>query len=73
MELARSDATARAYAEAIDGTLALLRDPTRRVLARGGGALVDVGVTEDTLRWGYGASYSRVLDEFAPSGPAASR
>jgi glycosyltransferase involved in cell wall biosynthesis len=64
-ELSRTDATARAYAGAIDGTLALLRDPTRRVLARWGGALVDLGVSEDTLARGYGLSYARALDDFA--------
>jgi glycosyltransferase involved in cell wall biosynthesis len=63
-ELARSEATARAYAEAIDGTLALLQDPTRRALARWGGALVDLGVTEADLERGYGASYARALEEF---------
>ncbi len=63
-ELATSEATAHAYAEAIDGTLALLQDPTRRALARWGGALVDLGVTEADLDRGYGASYARALDEF---------
>lgn len=69
-ELARTEASTRAYAAAIDGTLALLKDPTRRVLARWGGALVDLGVTEDTLGEGYGLSYARALDDFAtPSVP----
>jgi glycosyltransferase involved in cell wall biosynthesis len=63
--LARTEATAHGYAAAIDGTLALLRDPTRRVLARWGGALVDLGVTEATLAEGYGLSYARALDDFA--------
>jgi hypothetical protein len=63
-ELAGSDATAHAYASAIDGTLALLLDPTRRALARWGGALVDLGVTEADLDRGYGASYARALDQF---------
>jgi glycosyltransferase involved in cell wall biosynthesis len=63
-ELARSDATAHVYARAIDGTLALLQDPTRRALARWGGALVDLGVTEADLDRGYGASYARALDQF---------
>jgi glycosyltransferase involved in cell wall biosynthesis len=67
-ELARTEATARAYAKAIDGTLALLRDPTRRVLARWGGALVDLGVTEETLAEGYGASYARALDDVVAPG-----
>lgn len=64
--LARSDTTARVYAQAIEGTLALLADPTRRALARWVGALVDVGVSEEALCWGHGASYARALDEFAP-------
>jgi glycosyltransferase involved in cell wall biosynthesis len=64
---ARSDATARVYAQAIDGTLALLRDPTRRALARWAGALADLGVTEEGLAAGYGVSYARALDEFKPS------
>jgi glycosyltransferase involved in cell wall biosynthesis len=65
-EQARAETTARVYAQAIDGTLALLRDPTRRALARWGGALVDLGVTEEDLLEGYGLSYARALEEFAP-------
>jgi glycosyltransferase involved in cell wall biosynthesis len=67
--LARTEATARAYARALDDTLALLGDPTRRVLARWGGALVDLGVTEETLAQGYGLSYARALADFAVAGP----
>ncbi len=62
--LAAAEATAHGYADAIDGTLALLADPTRRVLARWGGALVDLGVTEQHLADGYGLSYARALDDF---------
>jgi glycosyltransferase involved in cell wall biosynthesis len=62
--LARTEATAHGYARAIDETLELLRDPTRRVLSRWGGALVDLGVTEERLRAGYGLSYARALDDF---------
>jgi glycosyltransferase involved in cell wall biosynthesis len=69
--LARSEATARAYAAAIDGTLALLQDPTRRALARWGGALVDLGVTETDLERGYGVSYARALDAFVVEHEAA--
>ncbi|MCI0635348.1 MAG: glycosyltransferase family 4 protein [Actinobacteria bacterium] len=65
-ELARSEATAHVYAEAIDATLSLLLDPTRRALARWGGALVDIGVTEADLAEGYGVSYARALEEFRP-------
>jgi len=64
LELASTERTAHVYAEAIDGTLGLLRDPTRRALARWGGALVDLGVTEDALGEGYGVSYARALEEF---------
>ena len=66
-ELARSEATAHVYAEAIDATLALLLDPARRALARWGGALVDLGVTEADLAEGYGLSYARALEEFRPA------
>ena len=67
VERARSEATAHAYANAIEGTLGLLADPTRRVLARWGGALVDLGVTEEDLAEGYGAAYARALEGFAPA------
>jgi glycosyltransferase involved in cell wall biosynthesis len=63
---ARDEATAHVYARAIDGTLALLRDPTRRALSRWGGALVDLGISERDLAEGYGLSYARALEEFAP-------
>jgi glycosyltransferase involved in cell wall biosynthesis len=66
-ELARSEATAHVYAEAMDATMALLLDPARRALARWGGALVDLGITEDGLSEGYGMAYARALDEFRPS------
>lgn len=64
-ELAKGDGSARAYAEAIEGTLALVTDPARRALARWSGALVDIGVTEEHLARGYGASYARSLEGFA--------
>lgn len=68
-DLARTEATAHVYADAIDATLSLLSDPTRRVLARWGGALVDLGVTEETLALGYGLSYARALDDFVTPAP----
>jgi glycosyltransferase involved in cell wall biosynthesis len=71
-ERARSEATARIYAEAIDATLELLRDPARRALARWGGSLVDLGLTQEGLREGYGVSYARALYEFrSPHAPAS--
>jgi glycosyltransferase involved in cell wall biosynthesis len=72
----RDEATAHVYARAIEGTLALLRDPTRRALSRWGGALVDLGISEQDLAEGYGLSYARALEEFAVAGaepPSASR
>jgi glycosyltransferase involved in cell wall biosynthesis len=67
--LARSEATATGYAEALDGTLSLLHDPARRALARWGGALVDIGITQEGLNEGFGLSYARALDEFRPARP----
>ena len=64
IERAGEDRTAHVYADAILGTMALLKDPTRRALARWGGALVDLGVTGDALREGYGAGYAAALEEF---------
>jgi glycosyltransferase involved in cell wall biosynthesis len=64
LERAREERTAHVYADAILGTMALLADPTRRALARWGGALVDLGVTETDLREGYGTSYAAALEEF---------
>jgi glycosyltransferase involved in cell wall biosynthesis len=63
-EQSREERTAHVYGEAIEGTLSLLADPTRRVLSRWGGALADLGVTEEHLAAGYGASYGRAVDEF---------
>ncbi|MFM7718033.1 MAG: glycosyltransferase [Actinomycetota bacterium] len=58
-------ATARAYADAIAATLALVADPARRALARWARALADLGVTEADLREGAGADYAAALDELA--------
>ena len=70
--LASTEATAHAYEEAIDGTLALVQDPTRRALARWAGALVDMGLSETDLDRGYGTAYARALDEFVPRTEEAS-
>jgi hypothetical protein len=51
--------------------MALLWDPARRALARWGGALVDLGITEEGLSEGYGMAYARALDEFRPSASSA--
>ncbi len=63
--LRQTEATARGYAAAIEGTLALVRDPARRALARWAGALADLGATEEDLAEGYGTSYARALATFA--------
>ena len=63
--LASTDATAHAYEEAIDRTLALVQDPARRALARWAGALVDMGLNETDLDRGYGTAYARALAGFA--------
>jgi len=68
-ELARTEATARGYALAIEGTLALVRDPARRALARWAGALSDIGITEEDLGRGCGLSYVRALEQFARRSP----
>ena len=67
MELqARDDSTARGYADAIERTLALVRDPAHLALARWAGSLVDLSVTSDHIAKGYGLSYARALDELTP-------
>lgn len=67
MELqARDDSTARGYADAIERTLALVRDPAHLALARWAGSLVDLSVTSDHIAKGYGLSYARALEELTP-------
>jgi glycosyltransferase involved in cell wall biosynthesis len=63
--LRESEATARGYEEAIEHTLALVRDPARAAAARWAGSLADVGVDESLLARGYGLSYARALASFA--------
>jgi len=55
-----------AYAEAVDRTVALLRDPVRWSLGRWAAALVDAGVAEGWVRRGYGAAYTDALEELRP-------
>jgi glycosyltransferase involved in cell wall biosynthesis len=67
MELqARDDSTARGYADAIERTLALVRDPAHQALARWAGSLVDLSVTSEHIAKGYGLSYARALEELTP-------
>jgi hypothetical protein len=66
----RQRLTARGYAEAVERTLSLLRDPTRRAAERWARALADAGATEDSVRKGFGLSYVDALHELAPTRPA---
>jgi glycosyltransferase involved in cell wall biosynthesis len=66
-ERAASDATARGYAAAIEGTLGLVRDPVRVAASRWGGSLVDLGVDDDMVREGYGVSYMQAFEDFTRS------
>ena len=62
--LRESEATAHGYADAIESTLDLVRDPARKAYARWAGALADLGVDGSTLARGYGLSYARAMETF---------
>jgi glycosyltransferase involved in cell wall biosynthesis len=55
-----------AYVEAVERTVALLRDPVRWSLGRWAAALVDAGVPEGGVRRGYGTAYTDALEELTP-------
>ena len=65
----REDATARGYEQAIERTLALVRDPARKAMAIWGKSLVDVGITEDMVARGFGMEYARALEGFSARTP----
>ncbi len=65
--LRASDATAHGYADAIERTLGLVRDPARKAYARWSGALADIGVDGEKLASGYGLSYARSMESFRES------
>lgn len=67
LRIARSEEVARGYAEAIDATLRLATDPAERVEAAWARRLVEIGVTEDLVRSGYGVEYARALRDVTPS------
>lgn len=67
LERGGGDRAARGYERAIEETLALVLDPTRRALARWAGALLDLGISEEDLHEGYGLSYARALADFTES------
>lgn len=62
-----SDATARAYEEAILATREVVLDPTSDVRARWAASLADVGVDEELAERGFGVSYARALESFKRS------
>jgi glycosyltransferase involved in cell wall biosynthesis len=64
--LRETEATAHGYAEAIETTLALVRDPARRAYARWAGALADLGIDDATLARGYGLAYAEAMEGFRP-------
>jgi glycosyltransferase involved in cell wall biosynthesis len=65
--IARSEDVARGYADAIDATLRVATDPAERVGAAWARRLVEIGVTEDLVRSGYGVEYARALRDVTPS------
>jgi glycosyltransferase involved in cell wall biosynthesis len=67
LRIARSEEVARGYAEAIDATLRLVTDPAESVEAAWARRLVEIGVTEDLVRSGYGTEYVRALRDVTPS------
>ena len=62
--LARSEATARGYAEAIRGTIRVVEDPVGVPMRRWADALADIGVQEPDLASGVGLRYARALESF---------
>lgn len=62
--LRASEATARGYERAVEGTLALIADPAHKALQIWGRALADLDLDERDLARGYGLDYVRALEEF---------
>lgn len=62
--LRATEATAHGYAEAIEATARLVHDPVGAPMARWARSLVEIGVTEDGLRRGWGGRYARALESF---------
>ena len=63
--------TAAAYERAIDETISLLRDPTRRALARWAEGLGECGATAGTARRGMGTRFAEELAGLGAEEPAA--
>jgi glycosyltransferase involved in cell wall biosynthesis len=63
--LAEGEATAHAYEDAIESTLALVGDPVRTAVARWSGSLADIGIDDElVVREGFGLSYAEAFEEF---------
>ena len=62
--LRAAEATAKGYENAIEETLALVRDPAHKALGIWGKALADMGVDEADLQEGLGLDYARALATF---------
>jgi glycosyltransferase involved in cell wall biosynthesis len=63
-ELARTEATAHGYADAIEATIRIVRDPVGDNMRRWADALADIGVGEAQLADGYGLRFARALESF---------
>jgi glycosyltransferase involved in cell wall biosynthesis len=61
-----TEATAHGYEAAILATRELVRDPVRQVMARWARSLAQIGVDERLVDEGFGVSYARALESFAP-------
>jgi hypothetical protein len=62
-----SEATAHAYASAIESTIEVARDPVLPAMERWARALDDVGVRERHVRAGYGVRHAEALESFKRS------
>jgi glycosyltransferase involved in cell wall biosynthesis len=65
--LRASDATARAYADAIEATAELVHDPVAAPMQRWARSLVEIGLTGEHLSKGWGRRYARALESFKRS------
>jgi glycosyltransferase involved in cell wall biosynthesis len=65
--LRTTDATAHAYADAIEATAAVVHDPVAAPMQRWARSLVEIGVTDELLARGWGTKYARALESFKRS------
>jgi glycosyltransferase involved in cell wall biosynthesis len=62
--LRETEATANGYAEAIEATFDLVRDPVHAALGRWARSLAELGIDEPAVRQGHGLAYARALAGF---------